>query len=202
MLRKTANIFSIILHPLLMPTIGLFLIFFSKTYLSFMPLKEQKVLYLIVFVNTFVFPISIIPFFIHQKLIRNFKLSDRKERILPLSITTLFYFFTYLILHRLLAPTIIQNFIFGSLISIVLLLLISLKWKISAHMIGIGGLVGLILALSMKLIIDLQIILMILFLVSGLLGTIRLFLNEHKPIQIYSGFVLGFLVVLTTILFF
>ena len=69
-------------------------------------------------------------------------------------------------------------------------------------MIGIGGLVGLILALSMKLIIDLQIILIILFIVSGLLGTIRLFLNEHKPIQIYSGFVLGFLVVLTTVLFF
>jgi hypothetical protein len=201
MLKKTANIFSIILHPLLMPTIGLFLIFNSKSYLSFMPIQEQKVLFMIIFVNTCVFPISIIPFFIYQKLIKNIKLSNRKERIFPLSITIIFYFFTYLILHKLIAPIIIQNFILGSFISILLLLLINLKWKISAHMIGIGGIVGLILALSMKLIINLQVIIMTLFVVSGILGSVRLYLNEHNPLQIYSGFMLGLLVVLTTILF-
>ncbi len=202
MTKKLANIFSFILHPLLMPTIGLFIIFSSKIYLSYMPINEQKAIYLIVFINTFVFPISIIPFFIYKKLVKNFQLSNRKERILPLSITMLFYFFTYLILHKLIAPKIIQNFILGSFISIVLTLLINLKWKISAHMIGIGGIVGLILALSMKLIVDLQSIIIILLIISGILGSARLYLNEHEPMQVYSGFMLGVITILITILFF
>ena len=199
--RVVANIMSIILHPLLMPTIGLFLIFSSKTYLSYMPMHEQKILYLIVFINTFVFPISIIPFFIYQKLVKSFKLSNRKERIMPLSIILIFYFFAYLILHKLIAPTIIQNFILGSFFSILLTLLINLKWKISAHMVGIGGIVGLVLSLSIKLNVDLQSIIMILILFSGILGSARLYLNEHKPTQIYCGFLVGLLTVLTTILF-
>lgn len=200
-IKILANILSIISHPLLMPTIGLFLIFRSKTYLSYMPIHEQKILYLIVFINTFVFPISIIPFFIYQKLIKNFKLSNRKERILPLSIISIFYFFTYLILHKLIVPTIIQNFILGTFFSILLAFLINLRWKISTHMIGIGGIVGLVLSLSIKLFVDLQSIIMILLLFSGILGSARLYLNEHKPTQIYCGFLVGLITILTTILF-
>ena len=200
-LKIVANILSIILHPLLMPTIGLFLIFSSKTYLSYMPIHEQKILYLIVFINTFVFPVSIIPFFIYQKSIKNFKLNDRKERIIPLSIISIFYFFTYIILHKLIAPTIIQNFMLGSSISTLLAFLINLRWKISAHMIGIGGIVGLVLSLSIKLSVDLQSIIIILVLFSGIIGSARLYLNEHKPSQIYCGFLVGLLTVLTTILF-
>jgi membrane-associated phospholipid phosphatase len=44
-------------------------------------------------------------------------------------------------------------------------------------------------------------ILSLLFLIGGLVGTARLILEKHTNIQVYAGFVLGFLIMDLIVLF-
>jgi len=79
----------------------------------------------------------------------------------------------------------------GATFALVLTMLINLKWKISAHMVGIGGVIGAIIGLSMRLFVDYRLIIMILIIVAGLIGSSRMLLNAHSPAQIYFGFGVG-----------
>ena len=118
MIKTVSNIISYIFHPLLAPTFGLILLFNSGTYLSYLPFSAQKAIYIIVFISTFVLPLSFIPFFIYTDRINSIFLKHKKERLIPLIITTIFYFFSFYILQNINAPKIIQIFILGSSLSV------------------------------------------------------------------------------------
>ncbi len=191
---------SIILHPLIMPTIGVIIFLNSGLHMSFLPWDVKKLIYLMIFLGTFVIPISLIPFFLYRKLINNVEMTSRKERFLPLFITTFFYFFTYFIFAKIQVSQILQLYVLAAAISVLASFIITLKWKISAHLIGIGGLTGGVLALSIKYYVNLEVLLMILFLVSGLLAYSRLKLNSHNQAQVYVGYFTGLIIMLLTIL--
>lgn len=190
MQKLLAQIFSVALHPLLMPTYGLFLIFNSGSYLSYINMNTQY-LYLIIFASTFLFPLLFIPFFKAFNIIKSIEMETPQERIIPLSITLLIYYLTYSVLNKSALPQIFILFMLVSTTAVALTLLVSIKFKISAHMIGIGGLAGAAIAISFKLNTDLQLYIIALIFLSGLLGFARLKLNSHNPLQIYSGFILG-----------
>lgn len=61
-------------------------------------------------------------------------------------------------------------------------------------MIGIGGLLGILISISYLTKYDLTIFYIIVIITAGLIGFARLQLQEHKPSQIYLGFLLGLLV--------
>ena len=73
----------------------------------------------------------------------------------------------------------------------ILAFVINLKWKISAHMIGMGGLIGVIIGVSERLTLDLNATLIVLFVMAGFVGFSRLRLNAHNPFQVYLGFLVG-----------
>lgn len=200
MQNTLAKWISIILHPLLMPTIGVIIFLNSGLHISYFPWEIKKLIYLMVFLGTFLIPVSLIPFFLYRKIIFNVEMKGRKERFLPMFITTIFYFFTYYIFVRIQVSHILQLFILASAISVMAGFLTTLKWKISAHLIGIGGLTGGVIALAFKYYLDLELILMILFLVTGLLAWARLKLNSHNQAQVYAGYFTGLIIMLLTIL--
>ena len=67
-------------------------------------------------------------------------------------------------------------------------------------MVGVGGLLGVIVSASYLIRFDMTPYYMLIILLAGLIGMSRMYLEEHTGAQIYSGFLLGFLV--QTILFF
>ena len=87
----------------------------------------------------------------------------------------------------------------ATLMAIYVALIITFFWKISMHMIGIGGLAGAMMALSFRFGLDLWLLFSVIILASGLLGVARLQLKAHSPSQVYVGFVLGFLIVFSGI---
>jgi membrane-associated phospholipid phosphatase len=96
----------------------------------------------------------------------------------------------------------IYNFLLvASILVQIALMVISLRWKISAHAAAIGGLIGGFLALSFRMNQSPLMILSLLFLIGGLVGTARLILEKHTNIQVYAGFVLGFLIMDLIVLF-
>jgi len=60
-------------------------------------------------------------------------------------------------------------------------------------MIGIGGLSGVLFGLGQLLQADVMAPFLICIITAGFLGTARLLLNAHTPLQIYTGFLIGFL---------
>ena len=114
-----------------------------------------------------------------------------KERLIPFLVISVLYIFSYYLLIRLGAPKTIAKLILISAITVFSLFILSFFWKISAHMAGIGGLLGALIAISFLLSVNLEYYIITVIIISGILGFSRLVLDKHKPYQIYSGWFLG-----------
>jgi hypothetical protein len=199
---KISKIITFVFHPLLMPTYGLILMFSSKTYLSFFPLNAKLIIFGIIFTGTFVFPMILMPFFIYKKYIKKLEMYTKKERILPLIVTFVSYYGTYYAISQLPLPVIFNKYLLASTLTVALSLIVTIYWKISLHLIGIGGLLALIASMSFKFTADFRLYFIAIILISGIIAFARLKLKSHSPIQIYTGFFAGFLVVFTIMLSF
>ncbi|MDD5571701.1 MAG: hypothetical protein PHD97_11190 [Bacteroidales bacterium] len=198
---RVAKVISYLFHPLLMPTVCLFLALYINSYISFTLKPEGKsIIILMVFILTFLLPSVIILFLIKRGVVKNIEMDNLQDRILPYLITAVFYYTSYRILKNFNLPYIIRNIFLGATMSVIIALLINIKWKISAHMVGIGGLTGFIIVLSQHTGINLNLYLIISVLLSGLIGFSRLKLNAHNPSQVYTGFLAGLSVMLIFIL--
>ena len=93
--KKSAKVLSVLFHPLLLPAIGMLILFNSGSVLEYLPFQAKKIILLIVFVSTFVLPLTFVPFFIFQKIIQNVQMETNKERLIPFFVTSVLYFFCY-----------------------------------------------------------------------------------------------------------
>jgi len=191
--KKIAKGISIIFDPFIMPTWGFLLLLSSPFYFSTFLVFQAKVFILsIVFASTFIVPVttmSLIKYFSHNEL--NF--SNRKDRILPFLITAVSYYIGYFFLKQITFFSSFKIFLISAAITIILLLFISSKWKISVQTAGIGGFIGIYLALCFRFSLNAFFPVCILFFICGMIGTSRLILKRHTPNQVYAGFLLGFI---------
>jgi membrane-associated phospholipid phosphatase len=195
-----ARVTSIVFHPLLIPTLGFLLLFNSGFYFSLMPWSVKKFILLIVFLSTCVLPaLSIGLLALSPRFDVNMEKST--DRVLPLILSSIYYYLGYLVLQRLPVYPIYNFFMLASILVQIVLLIVTLRWKISAHSAAIGGLLGGIMALSIRLGENPVLILIALILTAGLVGTARLILEKHTNLQVYSGFLLGFLVMALIVMF-
>ena len=92
------------------------------------------------------------------------------------------------------------RFMVGAAITMLVMAVINLWWKISAHMAGIGGVIALIYQIHVQGLsaFDMLWLLCLAIIVAGLLGTSRLVLRRHDIWQLLAGVAVGFLCVSTT----
>jgi hypothetical protein len=194
--EKIAKIISYLFHPLLMPSYGFLALFFTKNYIStFTPLSLRLFILLVTFIFTFALPAINAFILLKMGRIKSLEMERAEERFVPYISTALYYFALYYLFYTVTDfPSIFKTLVLGAAISIVLVLIITTKWKISAHAVGIGGMIAAIIGISFKLSIDLRFITMCSILIAGFVGFARLKLNAHNPSQVYTGFLLGFLV--------
>lgn len=200
---RIAKLISYLLHPLLMPTYGFAIIFFTNNFISTFTSPDVKLIILtITCVFTFVLPSVNVLVLLKLGRINSLSMETREERTVPYLSTALYYFALFYLFYNAGFPKVFQILILGAGISLLLTILINYKWKISAHMIGIGGIAGAALGIVYRLHLDLHIALMVLLLLSGIVGFARLKLNAHTPAQVYGGFTLGFVVELLLMIFY
>ena len=87
-----------------MPVYGLLIIFMAPTLYNYLPLAVKKIVIFIVLINNVLLPLSLIPFFIHNNLIRSWFMNERSDRMIPLIISTILYFITTYIIFRFQVP--------------------------------------------------------------------------------------------------
>ena len=93
--------------------------------------------------------------------------------------------FEFLYIH----PIIIK-LVLGAMLILFLAVIISNFWKISLHMLGIGGVFGAFLAFQYLFGGKLFLIITLLF-CAGLVGFARVNENAHNLKQVYLGFIIG-----------
>lgn len=196
------NIITFLFHPLLMPLLGFAILFNSGTFLELAPFELQKFLYIIIFAGTFLLPIITIPLLYFFGNISSLYLDNRKERHFPILITAIFYYFTFYLIKSLPLEHIFITFILSSFVSVMITLIITLRWKISAHLIGLGGIAALIIFISIYYQINLVIYFILSLIISGIVGSARIFLQKHNLLQVSIGFIAGFTSVLAILYFF
>jgi membrane-associated phospholipid phosphatase len=79
--------------------------------------------------------------------------------------------------------------------AVILLTIISFFWKISAHMTGLGGLLAVVLILGNKFpTFEVLYPLLCALLLCGVVASSRLLLQAHRPVEVYAGWMLGFVI--------
>ena len=201
-MKIVAKIISYVFHPLIMPIIGLSIIFNTESYINYaVPQELKQAILLLIAATTFVIPLLISLLLLNRQLINSLEMETQRERIIPYSITIIFYVFALYMIKQAPIPAIVFNFIVGATLSIIVAFVINIKWKISAHMIGVGGLVGVLFCASILLGIYITPYLVLALLLAGLIGTARLILNAHTPSQVYVGFAVGVICQLVVLYF-
>ncbi|MBN1819470.1 MAG: hypothetical protein JXR31_14375 [Prolixibacteraceae bacterium] len=181
---------SILFHPLLIPTWTYFALFNSGYYFSMLSWDLKRFVLIAVFFTTGLLPLltmsimALSPGF-------NFKMDSHTNRIKPLFFAAIYYYLGYYLLRGITIYPVFRVFLITSVIVIVLLMIISFKWKISIHMAGIGGLTGTILAISFRMGINPLLLIIIIILVAGVVGSSRLYLKKNSLAQLITGFGIG-----------
>ncbi|MCX6251983.1 MAG: hypothetical protein NTX61_14685 [Bacteroidetes bacterium] len=190
--NKMARVISSVFHPLFVPLyILLFLLNINVYFALIIPFSFKLFLTGVIILTTLLIPMGFFFLLYRKKLVHTFFMETREERIYPLLITGIFYYLTYYLLKNFQISPIFSFYMLGASFLVLLALVITFYRKISLHMIGAGGTFGLMLGLSFNLSLDLLYFLFTVLILSGLVGYARLQTNSHKPSEIYTGFLVG-----------
>jgi hypothetical protein len=190
--ERIAKMFTLVFHPLFVPFYMLLILLNVNTFFAMMiPVKAKLLLSGLVFLTTILLPLLIVFLLYRLKIVKSFHLESREERIYPLLAVAVFYYLTYYLLKSFPISFIFSYYMLGSTFLTILAMIISFYRKISLHMIGIGGMLGLLMGLSLNLSLDLTWFVVAAIILGGFLGFARIQSNSHKPSEIYSGFLVG-----------
>lgn len=194
-LVTTAHIISDVLSPLLVPTWGM-VAAMTLTGLKYLPASTRILPTVAVFFITCVLPLIFIICLMKAGRVADSSISHPSERTLPFIASILCYLGAAIYLRSLHAPLWLTLFFVGAGLVAAISLLITSRWKISAHTGAIGGLCGAFCWLAANHMFEgCNALLMpvISILLTGLVGSSRLILGHHTPAQVGGGALLGFL---------
>ena len=192
-LRIIAKGLSIVLYPLFIPTYGIAL--FCYAFMRLMPMHLVWSLVAIIgtLILSCILPITAIWILIRRGVVTDLQIEDAGERTMPYIYTILgFGFWSYLMISILHAPLCIAYVTIGSTLAILLIAIINRWWKISAHLTGLGGLIGGVLSYYLGLgTMPSWGFMTCLFLLSLALMYARVSMSAHSPAQVSAGWLLG-----------
>ncbi|HRC94604.1 MAG: hypothetical protein KBI11_07025 [Bacteroidales bacterium] len=182
---------SILLHPLFMMCYAFLTLYLSASYISFLPDSYKRLLFIALFLNTIIIPIFILMLLKRLGTVKSIELFHHRERVFPIVMVIIPYVFTLLLLIRLQVPEIFIKIVQGGILAMIIAATVSYWWKISLHMVGIGGVTGFIIAgLILHYFTSLNLLVVVVVL-SGLLVSARLVRGDHCPSQVYTGYFTG-----------
>ena len=191
-MKQISRFVSSIFQPLFMPIYSILLLF-VYTHFQYIFANKFWVIVMPSFFFAFALPGLMIFAVYKLNLISDLSLKVRSERFIPYLIVLVSYTAMIIFYHRMGMPLWFLMMTGASIAIILIASLITIWWKISAHMFGVSGLLGGVMAVSYFIEQNNPYQLFIaLFVISGMVGTSRLILKRHTPAQVLGGFLLGF----------
>jgi len=199
-MKKIAPFVSILFHPMLMPTLGLLLLLNSGTYISLLDPAAKRAILFVMALGTLFFPLMMMPILYYRNLITSIQNGSREERLISQIIILILYIITFVYFVRLPLSRVIHSYVLATALTLAVVILLGIWFRISLHTAALGGVAGLIIALIFLYETPLQGMLMIAVLAAGLTASSRLALGVCHSGEVYAGYLVGFGVVLITLL--
>ena len=208
MLRTASHIISYVFHPLFILTYMLILLLLINPYLfGVNTIGDKGVLIAQMVSQTIILPVFATFMLKKLNFVKSMRLEKRMDRIAPYIYTGILY--TWVFINTLnYHPFALSTFVLGSTIALFVAFFINNFSKISAHTVGAGGLLGMVMITKrffsyefftvpipglMSYQISMSTLVVISTVICGLIGTSRLILGAHNNRDLYAGFVVGFL---------
>lgn len=188
-----AQLVSDVLSPILVPTYATALAMWV-TPLRSVPEGTRWLVIAMVFIITGLIPLLSIAVMIKLGLVSDRAISHRNQRYVPMTVAAVCYVGASLFISAIGAPMWMRMFFYGAAAATFIDLIITCKWKISAHTTSMGGLVGMMFWFAVSGLADVNVMIMLSLgiILAGLMCTARLLLKRHTLAQVLAGLLLGF----------
>lgn len=147
----------------------------------------------VTFVLSVIMPYSAVFLLLNTGVIKNWHLARRQDRVVPLLVTGLCQgVLTYMFLQHVTIHNMLVVLTSVSVILSVFAVCVTLFYKISLHAIGVGSLLGMLLALQLRFSeFDLLMPFLATLILGGIVLSSRLRLEAHKVDELISGCACG-----------
>jgi membrane-associated phospholipid phosphatase len=178
-LKTISKIISALLNPLLVAPISFGIIIYSDG-----TIDAKNPLFLTSFFFTSALPLSTIFYFKHLGKISSLDAPIKEQRIQLLAIAAIYNALGFLLLSYLEAPPIVKGLMFCYALNTAIVWRITMLWKISIHMIGLGGPIVALWLAGFEYPLAMGFTLMI-------VSISRVVLKAHTPSQVIVGTMLA-----------
>ncbi len=189
---KFYKIISFIFHPLLFSFIGTFLFLFlsPKHFIK----QQEYIILIVIFVSTYILPILLLMLLKKMEFINDYHLRTIEERKFPILFFTVLSFLIGRMLLNIQIVNLLAFSFFGVTFALsATYLLFHFNIKSSLHTLGMGGIVGFVIIMSLEYQLNFNLLIAILFIISGVVAVSRIKLNAHQNKEVYIGFLIGIL---------
>jgi hypothetical protein len=191
MTARVALIVSVIFHPVFVNLFAFLLLFQLHPILAAALSTKAKIFYsLFFFTATAIVPLLSVLILKKGGMIASILLQQAHERRLPYLVTAAMTLVTYYIFQKINAPGALQFFVLICSAIVVTMLLFNQYKKLSIHMASLGLLTGVILIFYPYL--EVRALFSVVLIISGITASARLFAEAHTPIELLSGYLIGF----------
>lgn len=150
-------------------------------------------IYLVFLITTVLMPGVSFYILRRNNMVSSFAMPHRGERFFPYLTTLVYYVVLYYLLRAGKFPAVFLSATLGTIITLILILFINTRLKISAHAAGIAGVIAIYGVLLRQGWVTGEVeIFTGLVILAGLVCTARLSLNAHRHREIYLGLLVGF----------
>jgi membrane-associated phospholipid phosphatase len=164
------------------------------------PVRFAKVPYLLMLmlaILTIGFPLIAVLLMKWLDLIESFEMKGSKERFIPMIAVATFLLWAYFMFKPgtntiTSSDTLLSNMILGSIAALFIAFPFYSVQKISFHTMGMGGLMGMLINIIPHTSYNLLWLLLLSMIISGLVGSARLYLGAHTNREVFAGYLIGF----------
>ena len=188
--KRIAQFFTIFFQPMLIPIYGVLLLIDSGYLYLYTAIGQWLVLGIAIFFSVFVPAVSAVILY-KMGIVTSPQIAKREERFYPYLISVISLGMLAYVYTILQVPQFLLFLVYGLLVSVVSVFFVNMWWKISAHMSGIGGLLGGVLTTTYYFKENAMWLYIALFIISGMVAFSRLKLKAHSLGQLFAGFLVG-----------
>lgn len=198
-----AKAVSIIFHPLIVPTYAAIAVLFGghTIWSLFMTFHTRVILVWYVLVATALIPLAVMPILKSARLIESYSLITARDRVIPMLFMAVCYMSAMFVLSDKAGIDAARRFFLGPAVIMVLLTVITSRWKISTHTTAPGAAAALFLAITYAGYGVMTGGVLVTVVIAGLLGSARMATGQHTLSQVTAGFLLGFFTMLLSLTF-
>ena len=196
MLRSISLVITVVFQPLLMPALVFGLLLFAVPEATSIPEEFKLRVFYLITLSTLLIPMVTIVGLRLSGMVKSLHMPHLKDRIIPFLITCIYFSMTtYFLYQKIDLDPILWQGMTVITSSVIVLTAITFFWKMSAHMTGLGGLLAVVLVLG-KAFPTFEIVypLLLTLVLCGMVASSRLYLNAHRPLEVYAGLGMGFLI--------